>query len=347
MRAPAKINCLPGRTITIAEQAWLYFSGTAYLGVTHHPEFHHLIREGIAQYGAHFGGSRKATIALSIYEEVEAFLASYTRMERALVVSSGTLAGQLLSKILRQETDILLAPGVHPALWDLEHPADARTWEAWSNQVQEQALKPGKPLALLCNAIDPLGVRTYDFRFLSTIQSNRPILLVVDDSHGFGVLGVEGAGIFPALTQYKNLEVLGITSLGKASGVPAGAILGPAHWIEKVWQSPFFGGASPATPAFLHAYLHAQPIYARQRVLLQQNLHYVLSQLPSKDTFRVIPGFPALFSSDEALAAKLEAHQILISSFRYPTIHDPVYTRIIVSSLHTQDDLNHLLAGII
>ena len=71
------LDHLPGRSLNYKNEEWLYFSGTAYLGLTHHPEFHIHLREGLKRYGANFGGSRLSNMKLSVFQEAEVFLAEW------------------------------------------------------------------------------------------------------------------------------------------------------------------------------------------------------------------------------------------------------------------------------
>ena len=311
-----------------------------------HPAFQELLREGLAAYGAHFGGSRKSNIQLAIFEEVEAYLAHLSGMESALVFSSGTLAGQVLLKALPEEVALSAAPGVHPALWGEGAVPGRERWEQWAEQAAEACQQPGPPLALLSNALDPLAVRAYDFSFLQNIQPRRRVLLIVDDSHGFGLRGPGGAGIFPSLSTLTHIECLGISSLGKACGIPAGAVFGPRPWIKRIWDGPFFGGASPAPAPYLHAFLRAGDLYAAQRQRLWEQVRYFLHRLPPQLPLRYLPDFPVFFSADETLSPSLEARGIILSSFRYPSAEDPVFTRIIINSLHTEADLEELLGAL-
>jgi 7-keto-8-aminopelargonate synthetase-like enzyme len=341
-----KTHSIPGRTIRLDGREHLYFSGAAYLGMAQHPVFQEYLREGLAAYGAHFGGSRKSNIQLAIFEEVEEYLARCTGMESALVFSSGTLAGQVLLKALSGEAILSAAPGVHPALWGEGAVPGNGDWGSWAEQAAEACQQSGPPLALLSNALDPLSVREYDFSFLRDIQPRRRVLLIVDDSHGFGLRGIEGAGIFPSLSTLTHVECLGISSLGKACGIPAGAVFGPRHWIQRIWDGPFFGGASPAPAPYLHAFLRAGDLYALQRQTLREQVQHFLHHLPQAVHLRHIPDFPVFFSADEALSPRLEAKGIVLSSFRYPSAEDPVFTRIVINSLHTRADLEKLLEAL-
>lgn len=322
---------------------WLYFSGTAYLGMSHHSGFRELVLEGLSKYGTHFGGSRRSNVHITLFDEVEHLLAQQTGFERALLFSSGSLAGQVLLKIVHAEAEIVLAPGVHPALWEAQGPATSLSWKTWSEEITARITSEGPTLAILTNSLDPLQVQLMDFRFLEKVIPQRRVLLVVDDSHGFGVFGKNGAGLLPDFRSFNQLEVLGIASLGKAGGIPAGAVFGSHRWLEKIWQSPFMGGASPTSPAFLFAYLHGTALYETQRSILREHIRYFQSSLKDRlRHFNYIPDFPAFFSSEPDLAAHLESYEVFISSFRYPTPQDPLYNRLVLSSLHQIDDIDRL-----
>ena len=112
-----QLKHLPGRTVQIDNEPWLYFSGTGYLGAAWNEGLQNLVRAGMQQYGLHFGGSRLSNIQLNIFAEAEEFLANYAGAEKALLLSSGTLAGQLLMRVLSQYGEVLAAPGAHPAIW--------------------------------------------------------------------------------------------------------------------------------------------------------------------------------------------------------------------------------------
>jgi 7-keto-8-aminopelargonate synthetase-like enzyme len=341
MTATNYLDHLPGRTIHIAGQEWLYFSGTGYLGMGHDPEFQALLLEGTARYGIHFGGSRLSNIRLTIFEETERFLADYTGVEAALVLSSGSLAGQLLVKWLREWGNLQLAPGTHPALWDRQQPI-RQTWEEWVRSILEVESQKNEPLVLLANSIDPLQVEQFDFDWIQQLPVDRETLLVIDDSHGFGVTGVDGAGILTRLHAPSQVTVMAISSLGKAFGIPGGTILGPQRILDQLWQSPYVGGASPAPPAYLYAFLRAQAIYQKKRGQLQQNIQQFVSGLIVPMEMRNIVDFPLFYIPDEGIPAFLSSEQVLISSFSYPTLVDPTITRVVLNSGHHSSDIDRL-----
>ena len=340
-----QLKHLPGRTVQIDNEPWLYFSGTGYLGAAWNEGLQNLVRAGMQQYGLHFGGSRLSNIQLNIFAEAEEFLANYAGAEKALLLSSGTLAGQLLMRVLSQYGEVLAAPGAHPAIWANAVP-EVNTWESWVEKVKTIAQTPGPALVIAANSIDPLRVRRFDFAWLSTLSLQRELIVVIDDSHGFGLTGAEGSGIYRSLTLPPGAQLLVISSLGKALGIPAGVILGPKMWLERLWVSPYFGGASPPAPAYLLALVQGQSFYAESRQKLQANIQQFVQNLPELVDFHFFPEYPVFYTPNSGLAAFLSQRKILISSFPYPTPQDALVTRIVLSSLHTDGDISSLLESL-
>ena len=112
-----KVNQFPDRIIEINNEDYLYFGGTAYLGLATHTEFQKLLIKNIIQWGTSYGSSRSANIQLNAYENGELFLANYIKAEAALTVSSGMLAGKLVIEVVATQTDCFFHfPQTHPAL---------------------------------------------------------------------------------------------------------------------------------------------------------------------------------------------------------------------------------------
>lgn len=318
------------------------FSGTAYLGIPHLSEFRLYLLEGIQQWGTHYGGSRLSNVVPRIYAEAEDSLAKKIGAPAALLFSSGTLAGQILLKVLSTEAGLSLAPGVHPALWQDKGPQTIH-FEQWVDSIAELCASPGPPIALLANSIDPIGVRTFDFSFLSHITIRRRVILIVDDSHGFFLMGKNGEGAYPAIAALPGIEPLVISSLSKAASIPAGIVFGSEEWIDKIKKAPFFGGASPAPPAYIHALLAADAVYASQRARLTLLLQYFIGHLPPSPALHFIPGFPVFRVEASTKVKALQAAGIEFSAFSYPTPSDPIVSRIVINAGHTEQDLDAVI----
>lgn len=268
MSDPVSINQLPDRTIIHNERQYLFFSGTAYLGLPQSLDFQSLLWKGIRQYGTVFGSSRNGNLRLGIYEEAEVKLAASvageaSNMPAALTLSSGMIAGQVVVNWLRGEkSQFIYAPSAHPALWhDPAITLPTLSFADWVAQLpdQLQAAGPG-PVTILTNALDAVGSSYYDFEWVSNLPDDRPITLVVDDSHGLGVLN-NGQGIWPQIRLNRtdgpridgprtggSVRLLVTASLAKAMGMPGGVIFGDTETIHALRRTAFFGLVRPCHP---------------------------------------------------------------------------------------------------
>ncbi len=348
------INHLPNRTVAHNGQEYLFFSGTAYLGLPQHPAFHQLMVEGMSRYGTVFGSSRNGNVRLGVYEEAETKLAAKIGAEKALTLSSGMMAGQVVINWLKsQQATFIYAPKAHPALW--HEPVvtlPQLSFAQWTAQLPDQlrAMAPG-PVAILTNTLDAVCSDYYNFDWVNDLPDDRPITLVVDDSHGLGVLN-NGRGIWPQIPRKPNRNggpvcVLGTASLAKAMGLPGGVVFGDESTVKSLRQTAFFGACSPIAPACLDAYLRADALYAEGYERLQKNVLLAEKLLLPTGLFRHAKGYPVFFTEHDELYADLLQHNILIYSFAYPTAADRANTRVVISAFHEPTDIQQLVEGIL
>ncbi|WP_448518018.1 aminotransferase class I/II-fold pyridoxal phosphate-dependent enzyme [Rhodoflexus sp.] len=342
-----------GRILHTERGEMLYFSGTSYLALPSHEGFRQLLVEGMRRHGNNFGGSRTANLRLSVYEAAEQFWQQHTGAERAILLSSGFLAGQLTAWWLRQqvlkhpETVVAYAPGTHQALWSGFETHEDASFQCWlEDAITAVRLHPARPYLLVCNALDSVKAELYDFSPLAALPAEAQVTLVVDDSHGIGITGEGGRGIFPTLQQFPQIQLLVIASLAKACGLAAGLILTNAHHGRLLSHNAFFAGASPCAPAYAYAMLHAQPIWEAQRKQLAENVRLAAEQLTPLGIFRYAAHYPVFYTETSGLYEFLLDRGVLISAFPYPKIDGPVVTRVVVNAAHTADDI-HLLGQLI
>lgn len=342
------IHHLPGRTISHDGRDYLFFSGTAYLGLPQHPVFQQLTAEAIAQYGTVFGSSRNGNLRLGIYDEAEARLAAVVGAPAALTVSSGMMAGQVVvSWLHRQRFTLCYGPHTHPALWNgpvVDLPT--RSFADWVRQLPDQlrALPP-LPTAILVNSLDAVRSAYYSFEWVNDLPDDRPVLLVVDDSHGLGVLN-HGRGIWPQIPRRSSVNLLVTGSLAKAMGLPGGVILGDSKTISAVQQTAFFGACSPMAPALLAAYLRAEDLYREGLIRLGENVKLAEKLLLPTGLFSHAPGYPVFYTEQDDLYAHLLKANIVIYSFAYPTATDRANTRIVISAFHDLADIQALASAV-
>ena len=175
------------------------------------------------------------------------------------------------------------------------------------------------PVVIVSNSLDPLRVQRYDFSWTQHLPTDRPITLLIDDSHGFGVIGRDGAGILSEVTVPTGVRLVVVSSLGKALGVPGGMVLGPQTFVEQLQRMAFFGASSPIVPAYLDAFLQADPLYAEARRQLTARVQQFEAAVAPLGLFQSAADFPVFYTPVNTLYPFLEARDVLISSFPYPT----------------------------
>jgi 8-amino-7-oxononanoate synthase len=220
------IDHLPGRTITVNNTEFLYFSGTSYLGMARNDQFTHFLTEGIQRYGTNYSSSRLSNLQLRIYDEAESYLAAFAGAEAALTISSGYLTGQVVVRLLENQGKFIFAPRTHPAVWLSSDNFLDQEFDEWTGRLIDHVNASPEPrIIIVSNSLDPLLARRYDFAWIADLPKNKEITLLIDDSHGFGIIGREGAGIFSELRSFSHIRLIVISSFGKAFGIPGGVIL--------------------------------------------------------------------------------------------------------------------------
>jgi 7-keto-8-aminopelargonate synthetase-like enzyme len=342
-------DSLPGRTLLADDgRQYLYCAGTGYLGMARNPDFAALLAEGLARYGSNYGSSRTGSLRLRIYDEAEALLARLTQMPAALTVSSGYLAGQMVVKALARAGRFEYAPGTHPAAWLTEHPvspAPTRSFADWARHLLRRLHhETPAPVVIVANSLDPLRAERYDFRWTAELPTDRPVTLLLDDSHGFGVIGPNGGGISAEIRVPASVRFIVVSSLGKAGGVPGGVVLADQVFIGELRRSAFFSASSPVVPAYLHAFVRAQPQYQQARQQLQANTQRLRQATAGLGLYQAAPDFPVFYSPANELADFMQPRGVLLSSFPYPAPTDPCITRLVLSALHTAEDVDRVAA---
>ena len=337
-----QINHLPNRTVFIDGLEHLFFSGTSYLGLPQNPNFQEVIKQGFQQYGSVYGSSRNGNLQLEIYEQAEEKLAAWVGAEAALTLSSGMLAGQAVVRQLWLEGyEFAYSPDVHPAVWHLPQVEIPTTsFEKWASEIGD-LLKNNKKIALITNSTDALRGKLHNFEWVNRLP-DLPITLVVDDSHGLGVRGVNGTGIFRQIPQHSQLRVVVTASLAKGMGLAGGVIFSDKTTLQIIRNSAYFAGCSPVAPHQLWAYSHADAFYEQAQAQLKANIALFIAEIEELNLFSYSENYPVFYTERDDLYPFLLQNQVLIYSFSYPKPTDKANTRVVLSAWHTATDIQQL-----
>ncbi|MDQ8201804.1 hypothetical protein [Pelagicoccus sp. SDUM812003] len=338
---PIQLNAFPSRTVEIDGDPWLYFGGTAYLGLQANANYQEILIRNIRRFGASYGASRLSNVRFPLFDEAESVLSQWTGYESALTLSSGYLACQLLCQTLEGSGHPLFAlPNSHVALRTLNTRSDFNGIHHLATTL-ESSIRSGSTPVLLVDSIDFHGELYPDFKMLDELPME-DLILVVDDSHGLGVVGPGGRGSLQALKHLHPRELIACASLNKGLALQAGVILGQEHRTSQLRQTPFFAGASPCSPATLGTFLEALDLYETQAAVLQQRLASFSAKVDLNRYFEYNPGHAAFSIRHARDIETLSRHRILATQFDYPAQKRANLSRIVISAAHGEEDIEAL-----
>ncbi|MGJ1316931.1 aminotransferase class I/II-fold pyridoxal phosphate-dependent enzyme [Sphingobacterium spiritivorum] len=335
------LNQPTGRQIQLHDKEYLFFGGTAYLSLLNDPAYMELFITGVRKLGLNNGTSRNNNVQLGIFDEAEKAMSRRFGFEDAILVSGGYLAAQMVVKNLAGEGEFLYAPNSHPALWLSDNPGIRGEFADWAaHTVAYINSSERNSFVLISNTLDNMKPERYDFKAFRYIDPDKKVILILDDSHGIGVINRNRTSVAVEELVQENLEVILLASLAKGMGTDAGVIFASPQRIAALRSSTFYTGASPSSPASMYALLHGEEIYHRQFDQLQQNI--ALFGRLTGSRLSHIPGFSVFTSARVELYHFLLQRGFVVSSFPYPLATDPLLNRIVICSHHTAEDLQQL-----
>jgi 8-amino-7-oxononanoate synthase len=357
--------CAPG--VEIDGRDMLAFCSNDYLGLASHPRVVEALREGATRYGAGSGASHLVSGHSRAHAELEERLAQFMSPQieqaRALYFCTGYMANLAMLSALGGVGTALFSESLnHASLID-----GARLSRSDVQVYPHGDLAQLSALLKASNAQTKLVVTDSVFSMDGDLAPLPALLelceahgawLVVDDAHGFGVLGYNGRG---ALEHFglssPNLVYMG--TLGKAAGV-AGAFVA-AHtsvieWLVQRARPYIYTTAAP--PAVAHALLTSMDIIdSEEGVARRAQLQRLIKQfrdglhlrrwqlLPSETAIQPVQ----IGANDDAMraASALYADGFWVPAIRPPTV--PAGTarlRVTLSAAHTDVDVARLIAAI-
>jgi len=336
------IDNFPGREIFVNGKKYLYFGGTSYLGLQTDPEFQRIFVNNVQKYGTDYGASRKSNVRLSVFEKAEDYLANFVGSEKCITMSSGYLAAQLLVQSLSTtEYKLFYAPHTHTAL-HLPKTRPYTTFTSLNIALREHLRTKNKTIpVVLLDSIDFSGCNYPDFKELRELPLDQ-LVLVVDDSHGIGVVGSKGKGVFKKLQTLGAKELIVCCSLGKAFGVQGGAIFGRQERIKMLMETDFFGSASPASPAGMATLLDSETLFLKRWEKLRGNTTLFTNNLKQLESFLFMKDYPVFSFADQNLSDYLEKNAIITTNFSYPSDGDTTKSRIVLGAQHNEQDILRL-----
>ncbi|HWV63190.1 MAG TPA: 8-amino-7-oxononanoate synthase, partial [Oxalicibacterium sp.] len=252
----------------------LAFCSNDYLGLAAHPHIVEALREGALRYGAGSGASHLISGHSRAHAVLEERLAEFVSPQidnaRALYFSTGYMANLAMLGALSvsggTDAELFSESLNHASLIDGARLSRAKVSVYPHGDVAQlaallQASKAETKL-VVTDSVFSMDGNLAPLNELTALCEQHGAWLIVDDAHGFGVLGDHGRGVLEHL-QLKSPNIVYMGTLGKAAGV-AGAFVA-AHtsvieWLVQRARAYIYTTAS--SPAVAHALLTAIDIVA-------------------------------------------------------------------------------------
>jgi 8-amino-7-oxononanoate synthase len=358
-----------GARLQVDGQSMLAFCSNDYLGLAGHPELIEAACAGARAFGVGSGASPLVSGHSAANAALEEELARFTQLPRAMYFYAGYATNIGIIPPLVGEGDALFSDALnHACLIDGARLSRAHIHRFAHGDLAalEAALaqSPARRKLVISDAVFSMDGDIADIPALLALCERHDALLLLDDAHGFGVLGPQGRGSlahFGLTGPNASRRVLYMATLGKAAGVAGAFVAGDEALIEWLLQKTrsytFATAAPPLLASALRASLalieteqwrrdHLNRLIARLRAGLAGLLDGTGWQLGESSTAIQ----PLLIGpNDEALAVMegLRERGIWVPAIRPPTVAEgTARLRIALSAAHSEADVDRLVQAL-
>lgn len=352
LRTLTPLDSSAGPRVTRNGRELWNFASNDYLGLARHSEIEAALIEGVQRFGAGAAASRLVCGTLQPHKLLEDALAAAKQTEAALTFSSGfaTSLG-VIPAVVGKADFVVLDKLSHACLVDAARLSGATLRIFPHNDMAKlerllTSIRAKSPQARIIVATESVFSMDGDLCPLAEIVGlveKHDALLLLDEAHGFGVLGDSGMG----LAEREGLQhrvTFQMGTLSKAAGLSGGYVAATREWIDLLTnraRSFIYSTAPP--PALAHAALVSlELISSEQGEKLRQRMRENIACIRDAPT----PILPVILGSNEdalAAAAALADAGFLVPAIRFPTVpRGTARLRISLSASHPLEAVSAL-----
>lgn len=358
-----------GAHILVDGQPLLQFCSNDYLGLAGHPALAEAACTAAWDFGVGSGGSPMVNGHSTANAALEADLARFVQLPRALYFYAGFATNASVIPALVGAGDAIFSDALnHASLIDgcrLSRANIARYPHGDLDALDALlATSPCRRKLVVSDAVFSMDGNEANIPGLLTLCERHDALLMLDDAHGLGVCGPQGRGSLAAagLTgAAASPRVLYMSTLSKAAGVAGGFVAGNEvliEWLLQKTRSYTFATAAPALLACaLQASLQLMEHESSLRTRLQARIAQLrcgLQPLLARTGWQLLPSHTAIQalvvgSNADALALMdgLRQRGLWVPAIRPPTVpQGTARLRIALSATHTEADVEQLLQAL-
>ncbi|MGH8090406.1 MAG: 8-amino-7-oxononanoate synthase [Rudaea sp.] len=359
LRRLRTVESVDGPRIVVDGKTLIDFASNDYLGLAQHPALREALTHAAARWGVGAGAAHLLGGHRDEHAALEERLARWTGRERALLFSTGYMANLGVVGALLGNGDICVQDKLnHASLLDAARLSDSELLRYRHADAESAArqlgARPNAAAILATDAVFSMDGDLAPLADLSALCKNEGALLMVDDAHGIGVHGADGAGSLSEAGLAQDDAPVLMATLGKALGVAGAFVAGSAALIDGLVQFARAYVYTTAMPPALAAAAIAAVDIACDDGERRARLHHHIAQfrngaaargialLPSHTPIQPVP----VGDSAAALAAaqRLEDAGFYVPAIRPPSVPvNGARLRVSLSAAHAQVDIERLL----
>ena len=361
LRARRTLDTPQSPRIVVDGKPYLAFCSNDYLGLAYHPQLISALQQGAAHWGAGAGAAHLVSGHFAPHHQLEAQLAAFVGKPAALLFSTGYMANLGVVQALVGKDDTVYADKLnHASLNDamLLSRAALKRYRHGDMEQLDQLLgkvNQGRKL-IITDAVFSMDGDIAPLPELLALCERHDAWLLVDDAHGFGVLGEQGRG---SLSHFgiESERIIYMATLGKAAGVSGAFVAAePVVIATLVNHARSYVYTTATPPALSVALAESIRLIAQgddRRAHLQKliaQLRKGLADLP----WRLMPSStaiqPLLIGDNQqalALSEGLRERGIWVAAIRPPTVpQGTARLRITLSAAHRAADVEQLVGAL-
>ncbi len=342
----------------IDNKAVVNFCSNDYLGLANDARVITAFKKAADDYGVGSGSAHLICGHSSAHHALEEELAEFTGRERALLFSTGYMANLGTITALVERGDSVFEDKLnHASLLDGGLSSGAifkRYPHSDLEQLEKLLTKASGQKLVVTDGVFSMDGDVALLRELANLAKQHAAWLMVDDAHGFGVLGKNGGGLVEQLNLTSDDVPILMGTLGKAFGTFGAFIAGSEILIETLIQSArtyIYTTALP--PAIAQATRESLKIVIAE-TWRREKLQTLIAQFKSGAAQLGLPLMPSdsaiqpLLVGESSCATRISERLLeagfLVSAIRPPTVpKGKARLRITLSALHQSEDVARLL----
>lgn len=352
-----EVSSTVGTMIEVEGRHFINFSSNDYLGQRQSPNVMQAWVEGIALYGVGSGASPLVTGYTTAHKELESYLAEALNREAVILFNCGFSANQAVCQALLNKSRWAVADKLmHASFIEGATNSDAALKRFKHNDLNHLlhilAQAPQDSLIATEGVFSMDGDNADIAGILPLIDPQRHSLML-DDAHGFGVLGETGMGSAEQWTLSQQQVPILMGTFGKAIGTAGAFIAGSQALIEYLVNfAKHYIYSTAMPPAQAVATLHSlkQIRGGEQRDALNENI-VLFKSLASEAGIALMNSNSAIqpvivgdARKSLSMSEKLKSLGIWVNAIRSPTVPKGAdRLRVTLSAAHSSQDIGALV----